>query len=272
MARTITFSAGWRSHAVYCPICSSDTRSHAIPRPAGTPSRSSDPGRKRAPCSASAPHQTTTPGTSRSGRRAAGHHRSPSTPPGRPPGWRRAGPSPDRPISGTRRQPPPGGGSAEAGRVHIRTPRPYGSLRPAEYARHPRRRSQPQGNGLPGRLHRRYRDINDGSPGPLDKPAKPVPRDAPGRHGDLCRRVPRLAAPRVRRRRRATRSHIRIWAPCPPSKKKMQAWRDAGANPTERPQDVLPPRSGVLRRTQVEPLPSPAVPAPLGPPIGGGHR
>jgi hypothetical protein len=31
-ARTITFPAGWRNHAVNCPNCSSVTPSHAIPR------------------------------------------------------------------------------------------------------------------------------------------------------------------------------------------------------------------------------------------------
>jgi hypothetical protein len=28
---------------------------------------------------------------------------------------------------------------------------------------------------------------------------------------------------------------IRIWAPCPPTQKQLQAWRDAGADPQERP-------------------------------------
>ena len=28
---------------------------------------------------------------------------------------------------------------------------------------------------------------------------------------------------------------IRIWAPCPPTKRQLQAWRDAGANPDEKP-------------------------------------
>ena len=35
--------------------------------------------------------------------------------------------------------------------------------------------------------------------------------------------------------RRGETSHVRIWAPCPPSKKKLAAWRDAGADPTEKP-------------------------------------
>ena len=28
---------------------------------------------------------------------------------------------------------------------------------------------------------------------------------------------------------------IRIWAPCPPTRRQLQAWRDAGANPDEKP-------------------------------------
>jgi hypothetical protein len=28
---------------------------------------------------------------------------------------------------------------------------------------------------------------------------------------------------------------LKIWAPCPPSKKQLQAWRDAGADPQQRP-------------------------------------
>lgn len=35
--------------------------------------------------------------------------------------------------------------------------------------------------------------------------------------------------------RRGSTSHIRVWAPCPPSKEKLQAWRDAGAVPADRP-------------------------------------
>jgi hypothetical protein len=31
------------------------------------------------------------------------------------------------------------------------------------------------------------------------------------------------------------RSRIRIWARCDPSRKKLQAWRDAGADPTVKP-------------------------------------
>ena len=65
---------------------------------------------------------------------------------------------------------------------------------------------------------------------------------------------------------KGSRSSIRIWAPCPPSKKKMQAWRDAGANPAERPKTYFR-LEAVFSQNQVEPLPPPAVPAPLSPEI-----
>jgi len=35
--------------------------------------------------------------------------------------------------------------------------------------------------------------------------------------------------------RKGETSRIRIWARCDPSKKKLQAWRDAGADPKDRP-------------------------------------
>src|SRR3954453_10317813 len=35
--------------------------------------------------------------------------------------------------------------------------------------------------------------------------------------------------------RKAERCRIHVWARCEPSKKKLQAWRDAGANPMEKP-------------------------------------
>lgn len=66
--------------------------------------------------------------------------------------------------------------------------------------------------------------------------------------------------------RRGETSHIRIWAPCPPSKKKLQAWRDAGANPTDKPRTYFR-LEAVFSATQVDPLPPPAKPAPLDPPI-----
>jgi hypothetical protein len=48
-------------------------------------------------------------------------------------------------------------------------------------------------------------------------------------------------------------SHISVWARCEPSRKKLQAWRDAGADPNERPKPYykLEP---VFDRAQIEPL------------------
>jgi antirestriction protein ArdC len=66
--------------------------------------------------------------------------------------------------------------------------------------------------------------------------------------------------------RRGESSHIRVWAPCPPSKKKLQAWRNAGAVPDERPRTYFR-LEAVFSATQVEPLPAPAQPVPLDPPI-----
>jgi antirestriction protein ArdC len=59
---------------------------------------------------------------------------------------------------------------------------------------------------------------------------------------------------------------IRIWAPCPPSRKQLQRWQHTGANPDERPRTYfkLVP---VFAQDQVAPLPPPADPAPLEPPI-----
>lgn len=66
----------------------------------------------------------------------------------------------------------------------------------------------------------------------------------------------------VRRGERA----IRIWVPVPPSKKKLDEWQRAGADPAERPRTWF--RLGpVFDRSQVEPLPPPAEPVPLDPPI-----
>lgn len=55
---------------------------------------------------------------------------------------------------------------------------------------------------------------------------------------------------------------IRIWGPMPPSAKALQEWRDAGADPREKPPTrfrMLP----VFDRSQVDPLPPPAEPQPL---------
>ncbi len=59
---------------------------------------------------------------------------------------------------------------------------------------------------------------------------------------------------------------IRIWAPCPPSKKALEAWRQGGSKPDEKPRTFfrLVP---VFDASQVSPLPDfPGGPAPLEPP------
>jgi len=66
--------------------------------------------------------------------------------------------------------------------------------------------------------------------------------------------------------RRGESSHIRVWAPCPPSKKKLQAWRAAGANPDDRPRTYFR-LEAVFSAAQVDPLPPPADPVALDPPI-----
>jgi antirestriction protein ArdC len=68
---------------------------------------------------------------------------------------------------------------------------------------------------------------------------------------------------------------IKIWAPCPPTKRQLQAWRDAGADPDQRPRTHWRLAS-VFARDQVDPLPPPAEPAPLTAPIrevtGDSHK
>ena len=66
--------------------------------------------------------------------------------------------------------------------------------------------------------------------------------------------------------RRGESSHIRVWAPCPPSKKKLQAWRAAGAIVKDRPRTYFR-LEAVFSASQVEALPPPAEPAPLDPPL-----
>ena len=59
---------------------------------------------------------------------------------------------------------------------------------------------------------------------------------------------------------------IRIWAPLPPSKRAVQAWREAGSDPSDRPRTYfrLVP---VFDRSQVDPLPDfPGGPIQLEPP------
>ena len=65
---------------------------------------------------------------------------------------------------------------------------------------------------------------------------------------------------------RAGERSIKIWAPCPPSARQLQAWRDAGADPDERPR-IRWRLASVFAQDQVDPLPPPALPAPLTPPF-----
>ena len=58
---------------------------------------------------------------------------------------------------------------------------------------------------------------------------------------------------------------IKIWAPCPPSKKQLTAWREAGADPDQQPRTQWRLAS-VFAQDQVAELPPPAEPAPLDPP------
>jgi len=60
---------------------------------------------------------------------------------------------------------------------------------------------------------------------------------------------------------------IRIWAPCPPSKRKLREWEAAGADPDEKPRTLFRLVS-VFDRSQVEPLPNfPGGPLELDPPL-----
>src|ERR687884_23194 len=58
---------------------------------------------------------------------------------------------------------------------------------------------------------------------------------------------------------------LRIFAPCPPSTSKLKAWRDAGADPAEKPRTFFR-LTAVFDRSQVDELPTPAQPVPLDPP------
>jgi antirestriction protein ArdC len=66
----------------------------------------------------------------------------------------------------------------------------------------------------------------------------------------------------VRRGERA----LRIWVPMPPSKKALARWEANGAEPAERPRTLFK-LGPVFDRTQVDPLPPPAEPVRLDPPI-----
>lgn len=59
---------------------------------------------------------------------------------------------------------------------------------------------------------------------------------------------------------------LKIWAPIPPSKKTMEAWRAAGADPDQRPRTFFR-LSPVFADDQVQELPPPAQPAPIHCPI-----
>ena len=49
---------------------------------------------------------------------------------------------------------------------------------------------------------------------------------------------------------------LRIFAPCPPSKAKLKAWRDAGADPAEKPRTFFR-LTAVFDRSQVQSFPRP---------------
>jgi antirestriction protein ArdC len=56
---------------------------------------------------------------------------------------------------------------------------------------------------------------------------------------------------------------IRIWAPCPPSKRQLSRWREAGSNPEEKPRTLFR-LVAVFDASQVAPLPEfPGEPVPL---------
>jgi hypothetical protein len=58
---------------------------------------------------------------------------------------------------------------------------------------------------------------------------------------------------------------LRIYAPCPPSKAKLEAWRRAGGDPADKPRTFFR-LTAVFDFSQVDELPPPAHPAPLEPP------
>src|SRR4051794_41199863 len=66
--------------------------------------------------------------------------------------------------------------------------------------------------------------------------------------------------------RKGQTCRIRVWARCEPSKKRLNAWRDTGADPATKPTAFyrLEP---VYDQAQVDPLPPPALPVPLEAPI-----
>jgi antirestriction protein ArdC len=59
---------------------------------------------------------------------------------------------------------------------------------------------------------------------------------------------------------------IRIWAPCPPTARQLETWRQNGSNADERPRTFFK-LTAVFAQDQVQELPPPAVPAPFECPI-----
>lgn len=59
---------------------------------------------------------------------------------------------------------------------------------------------------------------------------------------------------------------IRIWAPIPPSRTRVEQWVKAGSNPDEKPCTYFK-LAPVFDREQVQALPAPARPVPLDPPV-----
>jgi antirestriction protein ArdC len=59
---------------------------------------------------------------------------------------------------------------------------------------------------------------------------------------------------------------IRIWVPIPPSRKQVEQWEQRGGDPIDRPRTYFK-LGPVFDRAQVAPLPPPAAPAPLDPPV-----
>jgi len=59
---------------------------------------------------------------------------------------------------------------------------------------------------------------------------------------------------------------IHIWVPIPPSRKRLERWREQGGDPADRPRTYFK-LGPVFDRAQVAPLPPPATPTPLDPPV-----
>ncbi len=59
---------------------------------------------------------------------------------------------------------------------------------------------------------------------------------------------------------------IRIWVPIGPSRKQLEKWEHAGSDPAERPHTCFK-LGPVFDREQVQPLPAPATPVALDPPL-----